>query len=167
MADTTVSKTVASNGVRVRVPPRPPINKTMEKLKLVQYVHFSKDEIEWHETEIGYQGVLGESTVWVAGSEMSVSMLTISAGYDKVVIYEPMPLEDSPLSKWVRGFKKNVLGREPAPFPDSVKNAIKTKQMINEILSSARKQCQSRFNDPAYEYKLYKRVWNKMTGGDK
>lgn len=138
----------------------------MEKFQLVQYVHFSKDEIEWHETDIGYRGDLGESVVWVAGSDFSVSMLTISAGHDKIVIYEPMPLEDSPLSKWVRGFKKNVLKTELAPLPVSVQNSIKTKQMINEILTSARKQCHARLNDPAYEQKLYKRVWNKMTGGE-
>lgn len=139
-------------------------NHGVSKFQLVQYVHFSKDEVEWHETDAGYKGQLGDTTVFVAGGDLSVCMLTISSGYDKVVIYEPMATEDAPIYHWIRGFKKHVLRREPAPLSAQAQITIKIKQMINEILTTARKQCSARWSDPGFENKLYRRIWRKLTG---
>lgn len=137
---------------------------SVSKLQLVQYVHDSKDEIKWYETDMGYTARLGDATLFVVGSEYTVSMLTISADQEKYVVYEPLPLSEAPLGQWISGFRKHVLRQDPIPLSAEEQIAAQIKKMLGEVLSAATKQVIERHKDPQYERKLRRRIWNKLTG---
>lgn len=138
---------------------------TVSKLRLAQYVFDHMEEMRWHEGETGgFVGRLGEATIKISGTDILRTTLTISADGEQFTVFEPQPLEDAPISKWIGAFKTKILHQKLAPLDAEAQAAIHLKKVLNEIVTYACKQVIEKYKDPQYERKLRRRLWNKMTG---